>query len=146
MKRPLDLARRFLAVADRDIRTFRLLAAAADSDDEAVGFHAQQSIEKCLKAVLCVNEIAFRKTHDLVELIDLLRDNKKSLPPDVESLDSLNPYAVTLRYDLFDAEPAAFERDEVLKIVADVRSWAEREVNAFDDKNRPSPEGSADEP
>ena len=136
MKRPLDLARRFLEVADRDIRTFRLLAAAVDSDDEAVGFHAQQSIEKCIKAVLCVNEIAFRKTHDLVELIDLLRDSKKSLPPDVESLDGLNPYAVTLRYDLLDAEPPTLERDEVLKIVADVRSWAEREVDVFDDKKR----------
>ena len=146
MKRPLDLARRFLAVADRDIRTFRLLAAAADSDDEAVGFHAQQSIEKCLKAVLCVNDIAFRKTHDLAELIDLLRDNEKPLPSDVESLDSLNPYAVTLRYDLLDAEPSALERNEMLQIVADVRSWAEREVSEFDDENRPSPEGSADEP
>ena len=146
MKQPFDLARRFLAVADRDIRTFRLLAAVADSDDEAVGFHAQQSIEKCLKAVLCANEIAFRKTHDLVELIDLLRDNKKPLPPGVDSLDSLNPYAVALRYDLFDAEPCDFERDAVLKIVADVRSWAEREVEVFDDKNRPGRESSGDEP
>ena len=77
MKQPLDLARRFLDVADRDLRTLRLLAAAPDSDDEAVGFHAQQSIEKCLKAVLSVNEIAFRQTHDLVELTDLLRDHNK---------------------------------------------------------------------
>ena len=137
MKRPLDLARRFLEVADRDIRTFRLLAAAVDSDDEAVGFHAQQSIEKCIKAVLCVNEIAFRKTHDLVELVDLLRDNRKSLPPGVESLDRLNPYAVTLRYDLFDVEPSALERDTVLKTVVDVRSWAEQEIERFDDENDP---------
>ena len=145
MKRPLDLARRLLAVADRDIRTFRLLAAAVESDDEAVGFYAQQSVEKCLKAVLCVNEITFRRTHDLAELIDLLRDNNKSLPPHVESLDSLNPYAVTLRYDLLDAEPSGLERDEALKIVADARSWAEREVDLFDDKNRPDGESSSNE-
>ena len=123
MKQPRDLARRFLDVADRDIRTLRLLVAAPDSDDEAVGFHAQQSIEKCLKAVLSLNEIAFRRTHDLVELTDLLRDHNKPLPSDVEWLDTLNPYAVAFRYDLFDAEPAALERDHVLKIVVEVRSW-----------------------
>ena len=132
MKQPRDLARRFLDVADRDIRTVRLLAAVPSSDDEAVGFHAQQSIEKCLKAVLSVNEIAFRKTHDLVELADLLRDHKKFLPPDVDSFDTLNPYSVTLRYDLLETEPAALERDHVLKIVAEVRNWAERELLEHD--------------
>ena len=136
MKRPLDLARRFLELADRDIRTFQLLAATPDSDDQAVGFHAQQSIEKCIKAVLSAHEIAFRKTHDLVELVDLLRDNGENLPPDVESLDALNPYAVILRYDLFDVEPSALEKDQVLKTVADVRSWVQRELQVCDEKSR----------
>lgn len=137
MKRPLDLARRFLDVADRDIRTLRILTTAPDSDDEAVGFHAQQSVEKCIKAVLSVNEIAFRKTHDLAELIDLLRDKTQSLPPEAASLVALNPYSVTLRYDLFDVEPAALERDRVLTIVSDVRAWAEREVESHDDSRSP---------
>ena len=75
MKHPVDLARRFLALADRDIKTFNLLSGEKDSDDQAVGFHAQQSIEKCLKAVLSASQLTFRKTHDLVELLDLLRDN-----------------------------------------------------------------------
>jgi HEPN domain-containing protein len=141
MKRPLDLGRRYLEVADRDIRTFRLLAAAVGSDDEAVGFHAQQSVEKCIKAVLSVNEIAFRKTHDLAELIDRLRDNQKILPPEVEVLEALNPYAVTLRYDLFDVEPAALNRDRMLKVVADVRSWAEGELALFADRSGPGEEG-----
>ena len=44
------------------------------SEDQAIGLHAQQTVEKCLKAVLSAHQIAFRKTHDLVELIDLLRD------------------------------------------------------------------------
>ena len=143
MKQPRDLARRLLDVADRDIRTLRLLAGAPDSDDEVVGFHAQQSIEKCLKAVLSVNEIAFRKTHDLVELTDLLRDHAKALPREVEFIETLNPYAVALRYDLFDVEPAVLERDNVLEIVIEVRNWAEQELHAHDDKNRPGPERSA---
>ncbi len=136
MKRPLDLSRRFLDVADRDLRTLRILTAAPDSDDEVVGFHAQQAIEKCIKAALCVNEIAFRKTHDLAELIDLLRDNGQSLPPDTVSLEALNPYAVSLRYDLMDIEPAGLERERVLAIVAAVGAWAQREIELRDDRPR----------
>jgi HEPN domain-containing protein len=74
MKQPVDLARRFLVLADRDIKTVRQLAGIPESDDEAIGFHAQQAIEKCLKAVLALHEVPFRKTHDLAELVDLLRD------------------------------------------------------------------------
>ena len=62
MKQPIDLARRFLAVADRDIKTLHLLISSADSDDQVIGFHAQQAVEKCLKVVLAANQITFRKT------------------------------------------------------------------------------------
>jgi len=46
MKQPVDLAPRFLAVADRDIKTLRLLIATSESDDQSIGFHAQQAIVK----------------------------------------------------------------------------------------------------
>ena len=128
MKHPVDLARRFLALADRDIRTLHLLIAAPDSDDQANGFHAQQAIEKCLKAVLVANQLTFRKTHDLSELLDILRDNGRTMPPNADSLDTLNPFAVTLRYDLFEAEPV--NRDWVAQTVGSVRVWAEFEVEA----------------
>ena len=127
MKRPVDLARRFLAVADRDIKTVHLLIATSESDDQSIGFHAQQAIEKCLKAVLSANQVAFRKTHDLVELLDFLREKGCKLPPDEDSLDALNPFAVTLRYDLFEAEPV--DRDWIAQVVAGVRLF-ETEVEA----------------
>ena len=141
MKHPVDLARRFLTLADRDIRTFNLLAATPDSDDQAVGFHAQQAIEKCLKAVLSGRQVAYRKTHDLVELLDLLRDNGCTPPPNAESLDHLNPFAVTLRYDLFEAE--SIDRDWIGKAVATVRTWADAEVEAIgSSKTEVPPEGT----
>lgn len=141
MKRPVDLGRRFLALADRDIKTFHLLAAIPDSDDQAVGFHAQQSIEKCIKAVLSVSEIAFRKTHDLVELIDLLRDRGKNLPPDAEALSTLNPFAVTMRYDLFEVE--ALQRDWMVKTVETVRAWAAHEIEIVERNERSRSESEA---
>lgn len=123
MKRPIDLSRRFLALADRDVKTMTLLAGIPESDDEAIGFHAQQAVEKCIKAVLALHEVPFRKTHDLAELVDLLHDRGILRPPDAETLDSLSPFAVAFRYDLVDVE--AMDREKVQGIVQRVRRWAE---------------------
>ncbi|GJL54452.1 MAG: hypothetical protein NPIRA02_15840 [Nitrospirales bacterium] len=84
MKQPLDLAQRYLLIADRDINTMRILVPITESDDEAIGFHAQQAVEKCLKALLSLHQIPFRKTHDIGELVDLLADFGKSVPPHAE--------------------------------------------------------------
>lgn len=126
MKQPVELARRYLSLADRDIKTFRLLADVPDSDDAAVGFHAQQAAEKCLKAVLSFHKIPFRKTHHLDELVDLLKDQKKPVPPTPEMLDALNPFAVALRYDLIEIE--SLDRNQTRKIVETVRRWAGEQI------------------
>ena len=52
MKQPVDLARAYLKLADRDLKALDLLIGSREIDDETVGFHAQQAVEKCLKAVL----------------------------------------------------------------------------------------------
>src|SRR5438132_2604691 len=57
-----------------------------------------------------------------------LRDKGRTLPPHADSLDTLNPFAVTLRYDLFEAEPT--DRDWIANAAASVRSWAETEVES----------------
>lgn len=75
MKQPEELARRFLTLADRDLRAFRKLSDDLEIDDEVVGFHAQQAVEKCLKAVLAKHRVEVRKTHDLQVLIELLAQN-----------------------------------------------------------------------
>lgn len=76
MKRPVDLARRFLVLADRDIKTFQKLVHDPEIDDAVIGFHAQQGVEKCLKAVLARHQIALRKVHDLHALLDLLDEHR----------------------------------------------------------------------
>ena len=121
-----ELARRFLALADRDLRSFRILAAAPEADDAPLGFHAQQAVEKCLKAVLIAHGVEFRKTHDLAELLDLLADRGKPPPPFAGSLDELNPYAAEFRYGL--VEPRGLDRARVQEMIAAVRVWAAKQV------------------
>lgn len=127
MKRPEELARRFLALADRDIRAFRKLSDDPEIDDEVVGFHAQQGVEKCLKAVLAQHRVEVRKTHDLQVLIELLIQNNLPSPPLREGIDALGPFAVELRYDLMATEP--LEREQARKVVDSVRRWAEQQLS-----------------
>lgn len=127
MKQPEDLARRFLTLADRDIRAFRKLSDDPEIDDEVVGFHAQQAAEKCLKAVLAKHCVEVRKTHDLQVLIDLLIQNNLPSPPLREGIDALGPFAVELRYDLMATEP--LDREQARKVIDSVRRWAEQQLS-----------------
>jgi len=52
MKSALDLARRYLELADRDIVAFNKMKDDPDFHTTTTCLHAQQGIEKCLKAVL----------------------------------------------------------------------------------------------
>jgi HEPN domain-containing protein len=126
MKRPEELARRFLTLADRDSKAFRKLADDPEIDDEIVGFHAQQAVEKCLKAVLAKHRIEVRKTHDLHMLLDLLTRNNLPAPPMREGIETLGPFAVDLRYDLMTTEP--LDRAQADAVVNSVRRWAENQL------------------
>ena len=127
MKRPEDLARRFLVLADRDIKAFHKLSGDLEIDDEVVGFHAQQAVEKCLKAVLAKHCVELRKTHDLQLLLDLLAQNNLLSPPLRDGIDALGPFAVELRYDLMETEP--LDREQARAVVVAARDWAEQQVS-----------------
>jgi len=90
--------------------------------DELVGFHCQQAAEKLLKAVLAARGVAFRRTHDLAELLDAVGDAGLDLPPALAGLDNLTPFAVDYRYDLMDGG-GALERSHAAQMVRDLRTW-----------------------
>ena len=97
--------------------------------DSVIGFHCQQAAEKLLKALLSFQGIRFRRTHDLLELIDLLIDNGYTFPGELSDLDYLTPYAVEFRYELFPmAEEIRLDRQESRNLVANLRSWIEEQI------------------
>ena len=114
-------------MADRDINAFRKLVPDPEIDDAIVGFHAQQSVEKCIKAVLARYEVAVRKVHDLHALIDLLTERRLPVPPMHKEIVELNPFAVVFRYEL--AETEALDRSLAKTTVDAVRGWAEECVS-----------------
>lgn len=87
-------------------------------------FHAQQAVEKYIKAVLSKKSIKFPFTHDLEELVKLY-DGK--LPISLEQLKKLNPFAVKARYD----EPPEIDatREEIAAIVNSMADWCKEQIN-----------------
>ena len=72
MNARVEAVRILLAKAGQDERAARQLAVDPQIGDEVVGFHIQQAIEKRLKPLLTFYAIPYRRTHDLLELMDLL--------------------------------------------------------------------------
>jgi HEPN domain-containing protein len=134
----LDLARVLLARAIDDETLVRKVSPDADIADAIVGFHAQQAVEKLIKAVLAARSVAFIKSHALSYLIGLVEENKIEAPEELSEADVLAPWAVEFRYE--GDEPPALDRSAALKLVEQVRAWAENEVKAVDRSPQPQQE------
>ena len=117
-----DLAAILLSLAEQDALAYRKLAGDPEIGDALVGFHAQQATEKAIKAVLARNRVAFRRTHDIAELLDLMTDASLDLPPHAEHLDELNPFAVEMRYGL--VQPGKLDRAATQALLDVVIAWA----------------------
>ena len=119
-----ELGRRLLARAAGDLAALRELVDKENVPDAAVGFFAQQTAEKALKAVLARGGVRFERTHDLARLAQRIVAAGTELPVDIEQLAELTPWAVELRYD----EPVEWEgldRASALDLVERVLRWAD---------------------
>lgn len=122
----LEEADRFLRLARADFDAFALLAASPQIRRAIAFFHAQQAVEKCLKAILIVRGVDLRRTHDLIELAGDIEEAGVALPCSAEVLLSLNPFAVELRYD--DQVVPLLTAEEATRIVTQVLAWADAKV------------------
>ena len=121
-----ELAERFLQKAHEDELVLDKLTSDLDLPDEPIGFHAQQAVEKTLKAVLALHAVRFGKIHEIGRILTLLRKNNIAYPSEFDELDQLSPYAVDLRYpDLLATQVQAFDRVWAREMVRRVRAWAE---------------------
>lgn len=86
-------------IAEADFGTATREAAATEAPNfSAVCFHAQQSAEKYLKALLVEHDIYFPKTHHLPLLAKLLQSAKINVETITEELARLTPYGIDVRY------------------------------------------------
>ena len=87
---------------------------------DTVCFHAQQTVEKYIKALLAWGGIDFPKIHDVGELVLLLpKGRRPELSP--EEARRLTSYATTLRYPGEDEPVSLAEAKGALKLARRIR-------------------------
>ena len=96
--RKADVAGEWVEKAESDLTAaVSLLNIAKRKPTDVVCFHAQQCVEKYLKAFLAMQGIDFPKTHQIEEIIRLLPTGVEAgLSPEEQRV--LTGYAVTTRY------------------------------------------------
>ena len=92
---------------------------AAEVPDSIFGFHAQQAVEKLIKALLSQLNVPYERTHDLGRLNALLVASGESLPTTPLTLSELNDFAVIYRYDLLVQSicPDRIEVNETVRLI-----------------------------
>lgn len=70
---------------------------------DSVCFHAQQCVEKYMKAFLLQQGVLFPYTHDLELLLRLCRGAMRRFPMRLRQAQLLNKYAIAARYPGFNA-------------------------------------------
>jgi HEPN domain-containing protein len=118
----LIVAREWVEKADNDLKNASYtLKMGEDCPTDTVCFHAQQCVEKYLKAFLVLKDIDFTKTHDIKELVVLLPANSRpKMTPEEQR--RLTDYATVSRYP-GDYEPIPLaEARRAVKIARRVRN------------------------
>ena len=105
-------------------KAMTVLAADAGTSDATVGFHAQQAVEKYLKALLCNLQVSYQRTHDLIVLLDARTDAGQAVPAGVDNTEYLHRIALQLRYDdISVGGRSPLDRLIVQQDVAGIRAW-----------------------
>ncbi len=102
------------------MKDFQALCGMIDSAqfaDEVFGFHAQQAVEKALKAWLSEKNLEYPQTHDLGLLLSLLKESGEKVGG-LELLVEYNSFAVQYRYEAMDlSEEPALDRKAIVESV-----------------------------
>jgi len=122
---PLTPAEVLLNKARQDYHLANLVVGDISVMDEHIGFLTQQAVEKSLKVVLIVHQVYYRRTHDLIELMDCLDDANVKIPPELASASYLTPFAVEMRYDFLPPEKdESFNRNQAVMLAKKAVEWA----------------------
>jgi HEPN domain-containing protein len=122
----LKQARVLLTLAGYDLKALRHMLDPDEFSDGIFGFHAQQAVEKALKALLCLRGMEYDFIHDLEALLEQLAGaSEPGIEPYLQ-LAELTTFAVQFRYGLYDERPV--DRSSVLGKVANLVALAEARV------------------
>ena len=118
-----DDPRAWLRYARSDLALAR--AEAPEIYLEHLCFHAQQAVEKALKAVLIMRGVRFPYTHDIADLATNLEQSGLLVPDHVKAAEALSRFATETRYPGFEGKVTPEEYQQSIALAEAVVRWAE---------------------
>ena len=127
-----EVAREWVKKAEEDYKAIKILLGANEFPPSVVGFHAQQCVEKFLKAFLVNHGAKPPRTHDLVELNSRCVEIDPDFKSISDSLHILNPFSTNFRYPGLETD--AEEAREAAKHAEKVRDFVREKLGLRDDE------------
>lgn len=123
-------ALQLLELAKRDQVAAQAFKSIPEVDFSIIAFHVQQSIEKCMKAVMAEHLLVYPRSHDLGILHGLLLNAKIVMPVNYQLLKDITPYAVTTRYEIEKENLVTW--DQIDRAMTDTFLWADSLIKSAD--------------
>jgi HEPN domain-containing protein len=118
--------RQWLDFAEEDLRLARHGFSVPGSPPyRLIAYHAQQCVEKYLKAYLVVHGIDFPFTHNIARLLELV-PQEASWTEQLRDAEELTPYVITARYPGEDEEVTEDEARRALDVAVRVQEVVRR--------------------
>ena len=124
-----ETVKKWLLLADGDLKTAKDEFDTENPVTNTICFHAQQCVEKYLKAFLTFVQEPFGKTHDIAHLIELCKRHDSTF----ENLYSLKAhkltrYAVIIRYPDEFYVPSMQEAKHSIEIAEEVKNFVSKKM------------------
>ena len=116
--------------ADEDLRVARhILTLTSECPHRLAAYHAQQCVEKYLKAYLVLHAVDFPYTHNIARLLELCAE-RADWAGGLKDAEELTPFAITARYP-GESEPVSpAEAQRAVDVAANVRETVRRALDA----------------
>lgn len=123
-----EYLQKWLLKADHDLQAAKNeMAMTSDTLlTDVICFHAQQAVEKCLKAFLIFKNVEFTRSHSLEYLKELCVQQDKEF----DSLDvgNLSDYAVEIRHPDDFYMPSKDEAEESISVATKIRDFVVKKI------------------
>jgi len=131
----LDHARMMLSMARKDLKALQNMLNMNAFANEIFGFHAQQAVEKALKAWLSLVDVNYLRIHDLEELLALLERHRETVPERFYAPIDLTDFAVQFRYASFEDLDNQLDRAEMIHQVTELVEYVEKLFEDVDEES-----------
>ncbi|MEX2428197.1 MAG: HEPN domain-containing protein [Bacteroidales bacterium] len=130
-----DEIKQWISKGDHDLGTAKVTYLHIPEYLDTVTFHCQQAVEKYLKAYLIFQSTAFRFSHDLIYLLDLITQRDSDFESYYDTVSELQGYAVEIRYPNETIYLSNEEVENAIMIAKRIRDFVTTKMNITIDYN-----------